>query len=212
MITLYDYYRSSACYRVRIALNLKQINYDKIDINLIHEGGDQHRPEYKQINPQGLVPTLNENGHILTQSLAIIEYLDEIHPETPLLPATPLARAQVRKLAYIVACDIHPINNLRATNQLRTQFAADDQQVQDWYHHWFKLGFDAFETHLQQQNNQNPLCYDNQITIADICLIPQVFNAHRFNFPMDHYPRINAVNEYCLSLSAFKEASPLAYA
>src|SRR3990167_1101875 len=132
---LYDYYRSTACYRVRIALNIKQISYEKIQIHLINQGGEQHHPDYLQINPQGLVPTLDDNGHIISQSLAMIEYLEDLHPSPPLLPKTPLARAYVRQLALLIACDMHPLNNLRVTQQLHIQFGANEAQVQRWYFH-----------------------------------------------------------------------------
>src|SRR3990167_5924457 len=138
---LYDYYRSSCCYRVRIALNLKAISYEKIPIHLVE--GMQHHPEYEILNPQALVPTLVDNNTILTQSLAIIEYLDECYPEPALLPHTPLARATARRLAFIIACDIHPINNLRICHILRETWHASDDEIQTWYHHWLKLGFDA---------------------------------------------------------------------
>ncbi|SNV52010.1 glutathione S-transferase (maleylacetoacetate isomerase) [Legionella lansingensis] len=205
---LYDYYRSTACYRVRIALNLKNISYEKLSIHLINHDGEQHRPEYLQLNPQGLVPTLDENGHILTQSLAIIEYLDEISPPPPLLPATPLGRAQVRSMALTVACDMHPLNNLRVLTCLREQFQATEQQVTDWYHHWLKLGFDALEAKLQALPHKNLVCYGAEISLADICLIPQVFNAHRFGFSMKNYPIINDINDHCLTLAAFRDARP----
>ena len=136
---LYDYYRSSASYRVRIALNLKNISYESLPVHLTNDGGEQHRDEYLQLNPQGLVPTLDENGHILSQSLAIIEYLEEINPTPALLPQNPLGRAQVRSLALLVACDMHPLNNLRVLQQLKQQFQATESQVQDWYHHWFRF-------------------------------------------------------------------------
>lgn len=206
---LYDYYRSSACYRVRIALNLKQLNYEKITVHLTDNGGEQHKPDYLKVNPQALVPTLDENGNFISQSLAIIEYLDEMYPTPPLLPKTPLARAHVRGLALIIACDIHPLNNLRTTNQLRAQFSASDEQVKSWYFHWLKLGFDTIETHLEAKANKDPFCYGQSVTMADICLIPQVFNAYRFGFPLENYPRILAINEHCLSLLAFKQAAPL---
>ncbi|OGV51697.1 MAG: maleylacetoacetate isomerase [Legionellales bacterium RIFCSPHIGHO2_12_FULL_42_9] len=205
---LYDYYRSTACYRVRIALNLKQIRYEKIEIHLINQGGEQHHPDYLKLNPQGLVPTLDENGHIIGQSLAIIEYLDELHPTPPLLPKTLLARAHVRQLALLLACDVHPLNNLRTTNRLRSQFEANDEQVQDWYFHWLKLGFDAFETQLRALPHKGPVCYGDEVTLADICLVPQVFNAHRFGFAMDDYPLINEINAHCLTLAQFIDAKP----
>lgn len=205
---LYDYFRSTASYRVRIALNLKQMNYEKIQIHLINQGGEQHHPDYIKLNPQGLVPTLNENGHIISQSLAIIEYLDELNPTPPLLPKTPLARAHVRQLALLLACDVHPLNNLRVTNRLRSQFSADDEQVQSWYFHWLKLGFDAFEAQLRTIPHKGAVCCGEEVSMADICLIPQVFNAHRFGFPMDDYPLINAINAHCLTIPAFMEAKP----
>ena len=208
MITLYDYYRSTACYRVRIALNLKKIAYDTVPIHLINHGGEQHLPDYKKMNPQGLVPTLVENNYILTQSIAIIEYLDEINPDPALFPKAPLARAQVKQLALIIACDMHPLNNLGATTQLRKQFSANDQQIQDWYYHWLKRGFDAIEAHLQQLPRKEMVCFGEKVSLADICLIPQIYNANRFHFDMRSYPLINDINNYCLSLSSFQEAAP----
>lgn len=205
---LYDYYRSSSSYRVRIALNLKQINYQSIPIHLVNHGGEQHHADYKALNPQSLVPTLDENGHIITQSLAIIEYLDELNPSPPLLPTHPLGRAEVRSLALLIACDMHPLNNLRVLNQLRKQFEATEEQVQTWYHQWLKLGFDAFEEKLKRLHRKSNVCYGNEITLADICLIPQVYNAKRYGFSMDTYPLIEEINKYCLSLDAFREAAP----
>lgn len=206
---LYDYYRSTACYRVRIALNLKSINYELLVVHLMNNGGEHHSSDYLKLNPQGLVPTLDENGHIISQSLAIIEYLDEISPQPPLLPSTPLARAHVRSLALLVACDIHPINNLRVINKLRSQFNADETEVMLWYHHWLKQGFDAFETQLQSLSTKSKgFAYGQEISLADICLIPQVFNANRFNFSMEAYPLINQVVEHCLQIPAFRDAAP----
>lgn len=205
---LYDYYRSTASYRVRIALNLKNINYEAIPIHLINHGGEQHQAPYLEINPQGLVPALDENGHILNQSLAIIEYLEEINPTPALLPHNPLARAQVRSIAMIIACDIHPLNNLRILQQLKEQFKATENQVFTWYHRWLKEGFDAVERTLQKLPRKNHVCYGNEISLADICLIPQVYNAQRFNFSMDSYPLICEINDHCLTLPAFIHAEP----
>lgn len=205
---LYDYYRSSSSYRVRIALNLKQIHYTSIPIHLLNQGGEQHTPDYLALNPQGLVPTLDENGHILTQSLAIIEYLEELNPSPPLLPKTLLGRAQVRSLALSIACDLHPLNNLRVLNQLRDQFEATEAEVYQWYHHWLKLSFDAFEERLKTIERKNHVCYGRDVSLADICLIPQVYNAKRFEFSLAPYPRISEINDYCLTLDAFKTASP----
>lgn len=205
---LYDYYRSSACYRVRIALNIKNINYERLAVHLLNNGGEHHQADYLQLNPQGLVPTLNENGHIISQSLAIIEYLEEMNPTPPLLPQTPLGRAQVRSMAFSIASDIHPLNNLRVLNRLRQEFKANEQQVLDWYHYWLKQGFDALETRLESMPHKNQVCYGNEVSLADLCLIPQVYAAQRFGFKMDAYPLINSINEYCLSLTAFKDAAP----
>jgi len=207
-LKLYDYYRSTASYRVRIALNLKNMSYEKIPVHLINNGGEHHNPDYLQLNPQGLVPTLNENGHIISQSLAIIEYLDDISPEPALLPPTPYGRAQVRSLAMIIACDMHPLNNLRVLNQLRHQFDANNEQVNAWYHHWLKAGFDAIESRLQSIPHKNQVCYGSEITMADICLIPQVYNARRFDFSLENYPLITEIDAYCCSLPAFKNAQP----
>jgi len=205
---LYNYYRSSASYRVRIALNIKNIHYNMIPINLIPAESDQLKSDYLSVNPQGLVPTLSENGHLLTQSLAIIEYLEELCPTPALLPKTPLARAQVRSLALLIASDIHPLNNLRVLSQLKQQFQASVEQTNEWYHHWLKKGFDAMEKQLKQLPRTIPVCYGHDVTLADLCLIPQVYNAKRFHFSLKHYPLIEEINEYCLTQSAFSDAAP----
>ncbi|HBI22446.1 MAG TPA: maleylacetoacetate isomerase [Legionella sp.] len=205
---LYDYYRSSSCYRVRIALNLKHVTYETLAVHLVNQGGAQHKPAYCALNPQGLVPTLDENGHILTQSLAIIEYLNEISPTPALLPQNPLGRAQVRSLAMIIACDIHPLNNLRVLQQLREQFQATENQVLDWYQHWIKIGFDAVEIQLNKLGRKHPVCYGHELSLADVCLIPQVYNAKRFNLSMTAYPLISDINDYCLTQPAFIQAAP----
>lgn len=208
MMKLYDYYRSSCSYRVRIALNLKKITYEKIPIHLTQNGGMQHQPSYQAINPQRLVPTLDINDHYLTQSLAIIEYLEEIEPNPPLLPKHPLERAQIRSLAYLIACDIHPLNNLRVLNQLKQSFDANEENITSWYHQWLKAGFDAFEEKLSQLPRSKPVCLKNDVSLADICLIPQVYNAIRFKFPLDNYPLICDINRYCLTLPDFQNATP----
>lgn len=205
---LYDYFRSTACYRVRIALHLKNIPYEKIEVHLINNGGEQNSLEYHQVNPQELVPCLDINGQMLSQSIAIIDYLEEIFPDIPLLPKTPLDRATIRSLALIVACDMHPVNNLRVLNRLKKQFKATEDQVSEWYHHWLKAGFDAFEEKLQILDRSKAVCFGDTVSMADICLIPQVYNAHRFKFAMDNYPLINEINEYCMTLAAFKNAAP----
>lgn len=208
MITLYDYFRSTACYRVRIALNLKQIDYESIEIHLVNQEGAQHSPEYLQINPQGLVPSLKIEGQLLTQSLAIMEYLDECYPQFPLLPKDLIAKAKLRALALLIACDVHPLNNLRVLNRLKTQFKADESEITQWYHHWLTSGFDAFETQLRTLPRSESVCYGHAISLADVCLIPQVFNAKRFHFSLEDYPLIREINDYCLTQPAFQKAKP----
>ncbi|MFA6303358.1 MAG: maleylacetoacetate isomerase [Legionella sp.] len=205
---LYDYYRSTACYRVRIALNIKNIAYETIPVHLVRDGGEQKLPAYLAINPQSLVPSLEVDGAIITQSLAIINYLEEAFPEIPILPKDLIMKATIRSLALLIACDIHPLNNLRVLNQLKQEFQADESQITLWYHHWLKAGFDAFETILTKLERKGNFCFGTSPSLADICLIPQVYNAERFHFAMDDYPLINAINQQCLTLEAFKKASP----
>ncbi|MCW8469819.1 maleylacetoacetate isomerase [Fluoribacter gormanii] len=205
---LYDYFRSTACYRVRIALNLKNIPYEQVNIHLVNHGGEQHSAEYKAVNPQELVPSLEINGQAISQSLAIIDYLDETYPKPALLPQNPWDKATVRSLALIVACDMHPLNNLRVLNRLKEQFQASETQVTEWYHHWLKAGFDALEAKLSHIKRSQPFCFGDAVTLADLCLIPQVYNAHRFHFAMDNYPLINEINAHCLALEPFQKAVP----
>lgn len=205
---LYDYFRSTTCYRVRIALHLKNISYEKISIHLINNGGEQNSPEYQQINPQGLVPCLEVEGQQISQSLAIINYLDETVPRPALLPKSPMDKATVLSLALIIACDMHPLNNLRVLNQLKKQFNPSEEQITQWYHRWLKDGFDAFEAKLQTIERSKPFCFGDSVSLADLCLIPQVYNAQRYNFSMDAYPLINAINKHCLEIAAFQDAAP----
>lgn len=205
---LYDYYRSTASYRVRIALNYKNIAYESLQVHLTNQGGEQHRSEYLALNPQGLVPTLEENGHLLSQSIAIIEYLEDLCPTPPLLPAGSWERAEARHLALLIACDMHPLNNLRVLQQLKKQFQATEEQTTEWYHHWLTLGFDAFESQLHHLARKQPTCLGNGVSLADVCLIPQVYNAQRFNFSMQNYPLISEINTHCLSMEAFQKAAP----
>lgn len=210
-IALYNYHRSSAAYRVRIALALKNIHSDTLTINLL--AGQQQSPEYLSINPQGLVPALCINNHVLTQSLAIIEYLDERYPTPALLPEDLLAKAQVRAMAQQIAVDIHPLNNLRVLNYLKDNFDCSDSKKTQWISHWIAQGFTAVEQTLAEQNkpmgqSDNIYCFGSQPSLADICLIPQVYNAKRFGVAMQDYPNINAIVEHCNSLPAFITAAP----
>lgn len=204
---LYSYFRSSAAYRVRIALNLKGLKTDYRYVHLIKNGGEQHRPEYLALNPQGRVPTLVDDGHVLTQSLAIIEYLDETHPEPPLLPRDALGRARVRALAQLIACDIHPINNQRILKYLEQELHADEAARTRWYRHWVEDGFVALEKLLDNPAT-GKFCHGNQPTLADLCLVPQVFNAQRFAVDLAPFPAIQRINEHCLTLKAFANAAP----
>ncbi|QBS11123.1 maleylacetoacetate isomerase [Legionella israelensis] len=205
---LYDYFRSTASYRVRIALNLKQLPHEKIPIHLVLHGGEQHQPAYRKMNPQGLVPSLTVDHMVLSQSLAIIEYLDEIAPDPPLLPELPIEKATVRMLAQMIACDIHPLNNLRVLNRLKEQFKADEEQKLQWYHHWLKIGFEALEARLQDIDRTVPVCFGDKVSLADLCLVPQVYNAKRFALPLDDFPLIQQINEHCLTKEAFYMAAP----
>ena len=202
---LYTYFRSSAAYRVRIALNLKGLPYEMESAHLTRDGGRQYTPEFRALNPQMRVPVLElSGGDVLTQSLAIIEYLDEIYPDPPLLPADTLARAHTRALAQIVACDIHPLNNLMVLQYLKGQMKHEQTEIDTWYHHWVKRGFDSIEAMM----TPGPYACGAHVTIADICLVPQVFNARRFKVPLEPYPKIVAVEEACLKLAAFDKARP----
>lgn len=203
---LYDYYRSSCAYRVRIALAVKELDYDRVKIDLTKD--EQHSASYEQYNPQGLVPTLLDEEHVFTQSLAIIEYLNEKYPAPPLLPSSMAERAQVRALALSIACDIHPLNNLRVLNTLRKDWQAQPEQITQWYHHWLQAGLDAIEQQLAKYNRKERFCYADCVTLADICLIPQIYNAKRFEFPLDPYPIIQSIYAHCIQLPEFIKASP----
>ena len=209
---LYGYFRSSASYRVRIALNLKGLKYEQVAVHLVKDGGQQLLPAYRAINPDALVPALvdDENGaaHALTQSLAIIEYLDELHPQPPLLATNAIDRAYVRSLALSIACDIHPINNLRVLRYLTGELKVGDEQKDTWYRHWCQQGLQALETTLARDTRSGKCCYGDTPTLADCCLIPQLYNARRFNCDLSTMPTILRIEEYCLSLDAFIKASP----
>jgi len=208
MLKLYTYFRSSASYRVRIALNLKQIAYEAIPIHLLRGGGEQHSPEFTACNPARLLPVLQDAAQTLTQSLAIMEYLEETYPQPALLPPQALARAQVRSLAYSVACDIHPLNNLRVLRYLKAPLNIDEEARAEWSRHWIELGFAALERTLEGQAGH--CCVGDAPTLADCCLIPQVFNAERVHCAMDQFPTIARIYAHCLQLGAFARAAPAA--
>lgn len=204
---LYGYFRSSAAFRVRIALNLKNFTYDQVPIHL--RRAEHLVKAYLALNPQGLVPALEDNGQLLSQSLAIIEYLEETRPIPPLLPPDPIGRARVRALALAVACDIHPLNNLRVLNYLKNPLALTAEQEAAWYRHWIKTGFDAIEK-LLADPAAGAFCHGSRPTLADICLVPQVFNAKRYynDAELQAWPRIGAVFTACMNLPAFEAAQP----
>ena len=203
---LYGYFRSSASYRVRIALSLKGLGYDLQPVHL--RRNEQREPEFLQRNPQGLVPALEHDDVVLAQSLAIIEYLEERFPEPTLLPAAPEDRAWVRALAQVVACDIHPINNLRVLLYLENELALDDGARAAWARRWIDEGFAAMEAMLGDDPRTGDHCFGNRPTLADICLVPQVFNSRRFDVDMARYPTLARINENCMRLSAFADQAP----
>lgn len=209
MLTLYDYYRSSACYRVRIALNLKNLGYDKVSIHLVNNGGEQFSAQYQKINPQTLVPSLDIDGQIITQSLAIIEYLDETHPEPALLPNDPLQKALVRAFALTIAADIHPLNNLRVLKYLQGELHITDEQKSKWIQNWIQKGFVALEAQLRVNNHDAPFCFGDSPTLADICLVPQMYNARRFNCDLSPYPILQRIDTHCQKMAAFSLARPV---
>ena len=206
MMTLHGYFRSSASFRVRIALNLKKLPYEIQPVHL--RKGEQRRPEFLAVQPQGLVPALEDDEQIFIQSLAIIEYLDETHPEPPLLPGHPADRARVRAIANIVACDIHPLNNLRILRYLKHEFRQDDAGLSAWYNRWIVEGFDALERIMADDGQTGEFCHGDEPGLADICLVPQVFNAQRYKLDMTPYPTIRRVFENCMKIDAFDRAQP----
>jgi len=208
MIRLYGYWRSTAAYRVRIALNLKQVSYSQESVHLVKDGGEQHQPEYRAINPQGLVPTLIDDGYAISQSMAILEYLEEKYERPRLLPQDLKARAFARQLCQLVACDIHPLNNLRVLKYLTDQLGVVEADKNQWYHHWIREGFQAFDKMREAQGIEGPYSLGEELSLVDACLIPQIYNAHRFNFPVDEFPRLAAINDNCLKLERFQNAIP----
>nr|WP_321396532.1 maleylacetoacetate isomerase [Emcibacter sp.] len=205
MLALYGYYRSSAAYRLRIALNLKGLDYENIPVSLL--AGEHRNEDYLKLNAQGLVPALKDGDLTLGQSMAILEYLEETRPEAPLLPADAAGRARVRQIANIIACDIHPLDNLRVLKYLKGALGISDEAKDDWYRHWILLGFEAIETMLQD-GKSGTYCHGDSPTFADVCLLPQLYNARRFNTPLDKFPNILRIEELCNTQEAFIKAQP----
>ena len=204
---LYNYFRSSAAYRARIALNLKGIKPENVFIHLLKN--EQRTTEYLKVNPQGLVPTLVDGDEVITQSLAIIEYLDETHPEPPLLPGTAADRARIRSLALTIACDIHPIDNLRVLRYLTGVLGVSEDDKNKWYEHWVREGLNALETQLAGHPRTGRFCHGDTPTLADICLVPQLANARRVNMDIDEFPTIARIEVACQALPAFADAAPM---
>jgi len=207
-LRLYSYWRSSAAYRVRIGLNLKGLAYDTVPVHLVLDGGQQHSEAYRDLNPQALVPTLCHGQRRLTQSLAILEYLDEVWPSPPLLPATARERQRVRALALLVACDVHPLNNLRVLQYFEHEWNVPQPERDQWVKHWIEDGFRAAEALLAEHPSTGDFCEGEKPTLADCCLVPQVYNARRFGVDLAPYPTIRRIEAACLALPAFDAARP----
>jgi maleylpyruvate isomerase len=206
-LVLHNYFRSSASFRVRAALNLKGIDYEYVAHHL--RKGEQRSERYLDLNPQGLVPALEiADGVVLSQSIAIIEYLDEVYPVPPLLPADPLARARVRSLAMMVACDIHPLNNLRTLKHLADRFGADDEAIAEWFRTWVVAAFAPLETRLSTEPDTGRFCHGDTVGLADVCLVGQTINNARFTVDMSAYPTIQRIHDACMALAAVKAAAP----
>ena len=208
MLKLYDYFRSSAAFRVRIALRLKKLDYQQVPVHLIKDGGHQFRAEYRALNPQARVPSLNSDGAIFTQSLAIIEYLDEIHPQPAFLPADAAGRARARAMAQLIACDIHPLNNLAPLNYLKDRMGQDEEAIKRWYRHWVETGLAALEALVTSQPRKGNFCMGARPGIADICLVPQLFNARRYKSDLSACPTLVGIEAACNALPEFAAAAP----
>ncbi len=205
MLTLYDYWRSSAAYRVRIGLNLKGLKYETISVNLA--GDEQFSEKYRKRNPQMRVPALETDRGLLTQSVAILDWLEAAHPEPSLVPSDAWAAAQVRAFALTIACDVHPLNNLSVLNRLKLEFSTNDDHVGEWYRHWIKAGFAALE-HQAEQRGRTKFAFGDQPTLADVLLVPQMYNARRFKTDLAPFPHLLAWDEEARALPAFAKAAP----
>jgi maleylacetoacetate isomerase len=205
LLKLYTYFRSSAAFRVRIALNLKGLAYDPVFVHLAK--GEHRKPEYAEVDPQALLPTLVDHDHALSQSLAIIEYLEEKYPAPPLLPKDALGRARVRSLSLLVACEIHPLNNLRTLQHLKRALAQNEEQINAWYRHWIADGLAKLEADLGR-GGSGKFCHGDSPTMADCCLVPQIFNAKRYQSDLAPYPKVVRIFEACMKLEAFDRAQP----
>jgi len=203
---LYTYFRSSAAYRVRVALNLKGLKYESVPKSLLRS--EHLDPGYRALNPQALIPALAVESTVLSQSLAIIEYLDERHPAVPLLPADPIPRAQVRSMVLSIACDIHPLNNLRVLNYLRDKLGQGDEGIEAWYRHWIQEGFKGLELQVREFSTAQRHCFGDAISLADVCLVPQMYNARRFDTELGAFPTLQAISAHLESLPAFQAARP----
>ncbi len=208
MIKLYSYFRSSASFRVRIALNLKGLPFETAPVHLLKGGGEQFAPGFKLLNPAALVPVMVDGGETLSQSLAIIEYLEELYPSPPLLPQGASARARVRAIALSIACEIHPLNNLRVLGYLSKTLGVSDDEKNAWYRYWVETGLAAVEAQLADDPRSGAFCHGDAATLADICLVPQIFNAQRFNCELGHVPTVMGIFRRCLDLPAFADAVP----
>lgn len=211
-IVLYSYWRSSAAYRVRIGLNLKELPHAITPVHLVRDGGQQHSEAYAALNPQELVPTLRHDARVLHQSMAILEYLEEVFPAPPLLPDDAEGRARVRALAQLLACDVHPLNNLRVMQFFSDTWSVPQPEREDWTRHWMRVGFDAMERMLVESPDTGRFCHGDQPSLADCCLVPQMYNARRFQLDLKPYPTLVRIDAACLALPAFDAARPEAQA
>jgi maleylpyruvate isomerase len=205
---LYSYFRSSAAYRVRIALNLKGLSCEIVPVHLLRDGGQHLKPDYRALNPDAVLPTLIDGDEVVTQSLAIIEYLDETYPDPPLLPGSAADRAFIRSIALQVACEIHPLDNLRVLRYLKHELGVAEDAKNAWYRHWVESGFASLEKRLAGDARVGQFCFGNTPTLADLCLVPQVSNARRFNIDVSRYPTIMRIVDHAERLDAFQRAAP----